>query len=325
MMVLSKSFVGAQGGGHPAGAAARRSRWSPPTPGSPRSGWSPAGCSAAVAAGVAALCGSPGALFFTAALAVVGAVLCLRIPRWVEVTEGEVPAALRSTARRGAPRAQPMGRGVVVALWGNGAIRVLTGFLTLFVAFVVKAQTEADPATPAAAASASSGRPPGSGSFVGNAIGVPAAVRPLRRPVVAVLHRGRGRGRGRWPRSCPGIATAAASSALVGGDGERAGQGLPGRGDPARPARGVARLGVRPLGDGAAAGLGVRRRAGRAAAARHLLARLRGGRRRWWRWPGCRPRWSAAAAACCRSSAPPRAAGADRSRAGTLTGAARPP
>ena len=41
--------------------------------------------------------GSPGALWFTAALAVVGTVLCLRIPRWVESTAGEVPAALRSS------------------------------------------------------------------------------------------------------------------------------------------------------------------------------------------------------------------------------------
>ena len=45
------------------------------------------------------LWGSPGALFYTAALGVVGTVLCLRIPRWVESTAGEVPAALRSTRR----------------------------------------------------------------------------------------------------------------------------------------------------------------------------------------------------------------------------------
>jgi predicted MFS family arabinose efflux permease len=37
-----------------------------------------------------------------------------------------------------------MGRPVVVSLWGNGSIRVLTGFLTLYVAFVVKGQTGAD-------------------------------------------------------------------------------------------------------------------------------------------------------------------------------------
>ena len=54
-----------------------------------------------VAAGIAAVWGSPGALFFTAALGVAGVVLCLRIPAWVEVTEGEVPATLHeSTASR---------------------------------------------------------------------------------------------------------------------------------------------------------------------------------------------------------------------------------
>ncbi|MDN5747187.1 MAG: stage II sporulation protein M, partial [Pseudonocardia sp.] len=72
---------------------------------------------------------------------VAGAVLCLRIPRRVEATAGEVPAALRSTARG---QRQPIGRGVVVALWGNGSMRFLTGFLTLFVAFTVRAQVGGD-------------------------------------------------------------------------------------------------------------------------------------------------------------------------------------
>ena len=57
-----------------------------------------------LAAGIAWLWGSEGALMFTAALAVVGTVLCLRIPKWVESTAGEVPAALRSTRRGGARR-----------------------------------------------------------------------------------------------------------------------------------------------------------------------------------------------------------------------------
>src|SRR4249919_1912246 len=57
----------------------------------------------AVAAGVAAVWGSPGALFFTAALAVAGVVLCLRIPAWVEVTEGEVPATLHKSDDEAAP------------------------------------------------------------------------------------------------------------------------------------------------------------------------------------------------------------------------------
>ena len=100
----------------------------------------------AAAAGVAALTGSAGALYFTAVVCLAGTVLCLRIPSWVEVTEGEIPASLAvASTDTAARRRQPMGRHVAVALWGNGTVRVLTGFLTLFVAFAVKAQTEGSP------------------------------------------------------------------------------------------------------------------------------------------------------------------------------------
>jgi hypothetical protein len=57
-----------------------------------------------------------------------------------------------------------------VALWGTGAVRVLTGFLTLFVAFVVKSATEADPARQLALIGVF-GAAAGVGSFVGNAVG----------------------------------------------------------------------------------------------------------------------------------------------------------
>jgi MFS family permease len=129
--------------------------------------------SGAVAAGFAALAGSPGALLFTAAICLAGVALCLRIPSWVEVTEGEVPASLRTESinRLGeARRRQPMGRQVVVALWGNGTVRVLTGFLTLFVAFVVKAQTEGSPGWQVVLLGIV-GAAAGAGSFIGNAVG----------------------------------------------------------------------------------------------------------------------------------------------------------
>jgi predicted MFS family arabinose efflux permease len=77
-----------------------------------------------------------------------------------------VPAALRAT-RRG--RRTPMSRSVVVALWGNGAIRVLTGFLTLFVAFVIK-QTDAEP-TQQLLLIGIVGAAAGIGAFAGNAAG----------------------------------------------------------------------------------------------------------------------------------------------------------
>jgi MFS family permease len=121
----------------------------------------------AVAVGVAALWDSPGALIFTAVLGVIGTVLCLRIPRWVESTAGEVAATLRSTGRG---RRTPMGRHVTVALWGTGAVRVLTGFLTLFVAFVVREQSETDPARQLFLIGIV-GAAGGLGSFTGNAVG----------------------------------------------------------------------------------------------------------------------------------------------------------
>lgn len=105
----------------------------------------------AIAALAAAIASSTGALIFATAIAVAGTYLSLRIPRWVEVTEGEVPATLSYHANTEVldptkeaiipprKRRQPLGRSVVTGLWGNSAIRVLTGFLTFYVAFVAKA------------------------------------------------------------------------------------------------------------------------------------------------------------------------------------------
>ncbi|WP_372493175.1 MFS transporter [Gordonia alkaliphila] len=103
----------------------------------------------------------PGAMVFLCLLAIVGAYFCMKIPAWVEVTEGEVPTTLtyrdgeqesapadaatggrgRLSARLAATMRQPLGRTVVTSLWGNGTIRILTGFLTLYIAFYAKAQS----------------------------------------------------------------------------------------------------------------------------------------------------------------------------------------
>ncbi|CQD20511.1 transmembrane protein [Mycobacterium lentiflavum] len=91
----------------------------------------------------------PGALFVVVAVTVAGAFLSMRIPRWVEVTEGEVPATLsyrqdseplrRSWHKEvsGALR-QPLGRNIITSLWGNCTIKVMVGFLFLYPAFVAK-------------------------------------------------------------------------------------------------------------------------------------------------------------------------------------------
>jgi predicted MFS family arabinose efflux permease len=81
---------------------------------------------------------------------IAGAVLSMRIPRWVEVTEGEVPTTLsyrsqpprRSWSehfrRAGGALRQPLGRNIITSLWGNSTIKVMVGFLFLYPAFVAK-------------------------------------------------------------------------------------------------------------------------------------------------------------------------------------------
>ncbi len=101
----------------------------------------------------------PGALFLVVFVTLAGASLTMRIPRWVEVTEGEVPTTLTYHGRRedgGAwdwldddhddhderaprrPPRQPLGRNIITALWGNCTIKVMVGFLFLYPAFVAK-------------------------------------------------------------------------------------------------------------------------------------------------------------------------------------------
>ena len=108
-----------------------------------------------IAAAVEWLCTTmfqiPGALFMVVLVTVAGAWLSMQIPKWVEVTAGEVPATLsyhrRSKGLRGtlggAGRAaklrQPLGRNIITSLWGNVTIKMMVGFLFLYPAFVAKA------------------------------------------------------------------------------------------------------------------------------------------------------------------------------------------
>lgn len=119
----------------------------------------------AIAAGVEFVCTHlfklPGALFVVVAITVAGAMLSMRIPRWVEVTAGEVPATLSYRRDDGQPHRwgplppvgdwpeevkkvggtlrQPLGRNIITSLWGNCTIKVMVGFLFLYPAFVAKA------------------------------------------------------------------------------------------------------------------------------------------------------------------------------------------
>jgi hypothetical protein len=66
-----------------------------------------------------------------------------------------------------------MGRQIVVSLWGNGTVRVLTGFLMMFSAFAVKAQAEGSGQSPfdQLLLLGIIGAAAGAGGFLGNALG----------------------------------------------------------------------------------------------------------------------------------------------------------
>ena len=97
----------------------------------------------AVAAGAEYMFGLfrlPGALYVIVAVTLAGAALSMRIPKWVEVTAGEVPATLsyRGHSKESSTPRQPLGRNIIAALWGNCTVKVMVGFLFLYPAFVAK-------------------------------------------------------------------------------------------------------------------------------------------------------------------------------------------
>ncbi|MCS3781044.1 MFS family permease [Tsukamurella ocularis] len=160
----------------------------------------------------------PGGMYALMVFAVLGAVMCMRIPKRVESTAGEVPTTLSYTgamardAERQADRAYaerghdtegsraklgaafknlrvPLGRSVVTGLWGNTTIRVLTGFLTLYVAFYSKAEQAAGgSATESLLMIGAVGAAAGIGNFIGNGIGARLQLpRPARIVVQATV------------------------------------------------------------------------------------------------------------------------------------------
>ncbi|WP_333617938.1 MFS transporter [Dietzia sp.] len=65
---------------------------------------------------------------------------------------------------------RPLGRDVVAGLWAEASVRMLTGFMTLYVAFVAKS-TEAAAATEQIAILGAAGAAAGIGTFAGNGLG----------------------------------------------------------------------------------------------------------------------------------------------------------
>jgi MFS family permease len=132
------------------------------------------GVAGALAAALSWAFGTTGALIFTAILSIVGGWLCLRIPAWVESTEGEVPVdGMRARARQAFPLS------ITTTLWANGSIRVETGFLALFIAFVIKSEYAESSGFTQLLLLGVVGVAAGLGGFLGNAIG---ARMPLTRP-----------------------------------------------------------------------------------------------------------------------------------------------
>ncbi|MBT0566405.1 MFS transporter [Williamsia sp. CHRR-6] len=146
----------------------------------------------------------PGAMLFLAVIAGFGAMMCMRIPSWVESTAGEIPATLsyhgepavepgqiRSrtktfTATALATMRQPLGRTVLTGLWGNGTIRILTGFLTLYIAFYAKSNPSGQSGGMQLLLLGSVGAAAGIGNFAGNALGTRMELKNPQRIVVLV-------------------------------------------------------------------------------------------------------------------------------------------
>jgi hypothetical protein len=109
------------------------------------------------------------ALRIAAAMFLVAAVKSLRLPAMVDSAEGEEAATVLGTARRGGMwRGEPLGRHVVTALRAASALRALSGFLTLFLAFLIQDTQHGFGAAMALAGLAAAA---GGGSLAGTALG----------------------------------------------------------------------------------------------------------------------------------------------------------
>ncbi|GAB4082557.1 MFS transporter [Modestobacter muralis] len=128
------------------------------------------GVAGGLGAGLAWLLGFGWELGATAAVFTVAAVLAVRLPAHVDVPAGEDPAdVLRTTPIELPGRRRATTPHVVTALRATAALRGLSGFLTIFAAFLVQATV--DDGWPATIALGSLAAAAGVGSFLGTAAG----------------------------------------------------------------------------------------------------------------------------------------------------------
>jgi MFS family permease len=149
-------------------------------------GTAAAAISAPLAVGAAAL-GAPWALRYGALLFVVGTILAILLPARVDSSEGEEQVELSqlgSTPRKGIV----ISRAVVNALRSNSGLRLLTGFLTIFMAFTLRDPPDSmgwsGNATILLALVIGGA---GAGNTIGTLIGSTARSRRPERVVIAVL------------------------------------------------------------------------------------------------------------------------------------------
>ena len=124
-----------------------------------------------IGAGLASLLGFDWELRTTAVLFAVAGVLAVRLPQHVDVSTGELPADVFSTAEIpvAGRRRRVVSPHVVLALRANAALRGLGGFLTIFLAFLV--QRSFDDGWSATLALGTVAAAAGLGSFAGTAAG----------------------------------------------------------------------------------------------------------------------------------------------------------
>lgn len=97
-----------------------------------------AGAVGAGLAGLLSLVGPQWSLRVTFLVFLTGMVLALRLPARVDSTVGETPTTLSLDDTGPIPRRTSVGGSVVTALRANGSLRAFSGFLTMFLAFLLR-------------------------------------------------------------------------------------------------------------------------------------------------------------------------------------------